>query len=43
MNMKVVSVSLTNGEISALGLGLELSVDDWCFQVFPDDAECIYI
>ena len=43
MNIKVVSVSLTNGEISALGLALELSVDTVFFQVFPDDAECMYV
>ena len=43
MNIKVVSVSLTNGEISALGLALKLSVDTVFFQVFPDDAECTYV
>ena len=43
MNIKVVSVSLANGEISALGLALELSVDTVFFQVFPDDVECMYV
>lgn len=43
MNIKVVSVSLTNGEISALGLALELSVDTVFFQVFPDDVECMCV
>lgn len=43
MNIKVVSVLLTNGEISALSLALELSVDTVFFQVFPDDAECMYV
>lgn len=40
--MKAVSVSLTIGEICALGLGLGLPVYDSVFSgVSSDDVECI--